>query len=87
MIAGPATWASASRLEPSRGPVHPQRGDNLIGLCLSDDLTHVDAHKRSRRLRHIAKCAEDSLGSQRVLLGVEEPERVLDDSSSLLRDQ
>src|SRR5512132_1614517 len=46
---------------------------------MPDNLTYIDADERRRRLGHAAELPEGRLRRPGILLGVEEPERVLDD--------
>src|SRR5262249_6148191 len=49
-----------------------------LGLRVADDLAHVDAHECRGRLGHGAERLEGALRRPCMLLGVEQPERMLD---------
>src|SRR5262252_8112228 len=53
-------------------------------LHLGDDFAHVGADETSRRLRHVAYRVEHGLRRSRILLGVEQPERVLDQGATVV---
>jgi hypothetical protein len=54
---------------------------------MPDNLTYIDADERRRRLGHAAELVEGRLRRPGILLGVEEPERMLDDVTPVLRAQ
>jgi hypothetical protein len=53
--------------------------DRASRLGMPHDLAYVDADERRGSVWHLAEAVEGRLGVPSILLGIEEPERVLDE--------